>query len=477
MTTTVLAISSIEVPGNRQRKTFPEQEMEELKSSILTEKGLMCPILVRPGRDPDHYFLVAGERRFRAISTIDCEYTFGNDRIKPGNIPVVLRNFSSEMEATEAELHENIIRLNLSWQEKAEAIAALHKLRSVVNPRQTLGQTASELDDSPTTQKTGYATSTALKNVQHAILVSEHLNDPEVAKAASLKDATKIVTRKLEEEMMERLYNHRQIAQLKAAQQKAEEAANPSPPGLADMLASLSSPSVVSNLLDTSFTLLAGDMREKIKEVADGSVNVIITDPPYGENVANFNEGAAPQPHRYSEENFRELHDTLTTEMGRLCAASAHVYIFCNVAYFTELRTGIEAKGWRVRPTPLIWYKKRGALSDGLPVGYRRSYELILFAQRGGRPCSVTADDVITVSSVAKKLHAAQKPVELYQRLLDMSAVPGDTVLDAFAGSGTIFHAVRKRAFKAIGIENDPLYIEVCNQAIEGIVPEMEPEL
>ena len=44
----IVPIGSIKVPDSRQRTVFPEQEMEDLKQSILSQKGLMCPILLRP---------------------------------------------------------------------------------------------------------------------------------------------------------------------------------------------------------------------------------------------------------------------------------------------------------------------------------------------------------------------------------------------------------------------------------------------
>jgi site-specific DNA-methyltransferase (adenine-specific) len=64
--------------------------------------------------------------------------------------------------------------------------------------------------------------------------------------------------------------------------------------------------------------------------------------------------------------------------------------------------------------------------------------------------------DVIRVAAESRKEHAAQKPVSLYVDLLRRSILPGDTVLDPFAGSGTVFPAAKEVACKAIGFELDP---------------------
>jgi len=109
-----------------------------------------------------------------------------------------------------------------------------------------------------------------------------------------------------------------------------------------------------------------------------------------------------------------------------------------------------------------------GKLSEGTGQGYSRNYEVILFATRGSRPCSRVARDVIEITADANKIHAAQKPVELYKYLLAMSAIPGDTVLDAFAGSGTIFKAARELFLTPIGIELNPKFATYCRMALEG---------
>ena len=471
----ILAIKDIVINENRQREIFGEQELEELKTSIQGESGLITPILVRPGKKEGTYILVAGERRLRAISTITEEYAFGTDRINPGFIPVVVKPFSSDIAAYEAELHENIMRVNLSWQERAKAIASLHEYHKMLNPQQTISRTAYLIDQSPTAEKTGYANASAVKTTQNAILVNSYLHDPEVAKAASLKDATKIVTRKLEEENLLRLraYSEKkreeEAARLASVAQERKES-------LEDAFdLELLTPVPSSKILGSN-TLLEGDMKEKIKEIPDNSINVIITDPPYGVGVEDFGDsGNAAMPHEYSEEDYEELHEVLVNNLSRICASSAHVYIFCDLEYFHVLRDMIRAQdGWRVRRKPLIWNKgSTGNLSDGSAQGYKSSYECILYATRGKRPCGAVTSDVLYFPMVKNKTHAAQKPTELYKRLLEMSSVPGDKVLDAFAGSGTIFRAAKDFAIEALGIEKSPVFCELCKLAIEDKEPEL----
>lgn len=475
--TTIVPITSITVKPDRQRKEFSDAELVELRDSICTEKGLMCPILVRPGRAEGAYILVAGERRLRAVSTIEHDYTHGTQTVPQGHVPVVVKDFSDEVEEREAELHENIIRVDLNWKEKVEAIESLHQLKLLRNPKHTSGMTAALIDNSDYTSRTGYALSTTKERVENSLLVKPYLSDPEVAKAGSLKDATKIVSRRLEEKALQEIRDYNL---------KKQQEAQAAPTDVADPLGIATE--VVQTLQGLGDIFLEGDMRERLKEIPDGTVHVVVTDPPYGMGVADFGDsGNAALGHDYSEEGFEELHEVLVFELDRICTPSAHVYIFCDFDYFPSIKAMFYAEDadgrrlfpeWTVRRTPLIWTKgNTGNIVDGGMQGYKRSYECILFAHRGRRPCSNVTSDVIPVPMVTKKLHAAQKPVRLYAKLLGMSAIPGDTVLDAFAGCGTIYRAARALGVKVIGIENHELASEMCRLAMERKEVDWEPEL
>lgn len=102
-------------PGQYQpRRDVQESALEELADSI-RQQGLMQPIVVRPLPGmPDHYEIIAGERRWRA-----CELA-GLKRI-----PVLIRDVADESAIAMA-LIENIQRENLNPMEEA---IALHRLQ------------------------------------------------------------------------------------------------------------------------------------------------------------------------------------------------------------------------------------------------------------------------------------------------------------------------------------------------------------
>lgn len=492
MTLRVLPISAIEVDENRQRKFFPEEAMAELRDSILTNKGLMCPILVRQDPETETYHLIAGERRLRTILAMDQEYTFGSETIAKGHIPAIISRLSDEMDQVEAELHENTVRLDLTWQEKVSAINRLHELKLKQNPKQKIGETAILIDTTDQPEKTGYASSGAYARVQNAVFLARHLENPEVGKATTIKEAIRVASRVEEEEQMKKL---RELA--------AQKAAAPTPPKPIDASRGTQNTEMVdaflagitSKLTKENWEFHEGDCLESMKKLKTGSINVVITDPPYGVGVADFGDSgsATTLAHEYSEEHYIDLHTEVIQELDRLCAPNAHVYMFCDpfiiedemedgeptgISYqwWNELRQ-LFPERWRVRRTPLIWFKGHtGNLADGTAQGYKRSHEYILYATTGTRPGSFISPDVLTYPMVKSKIHAAQKPVPLIQELLKMSAVPGDTILDPFAGSGTIYHAAANMMLNVIGMEQHPKFAQYCRMALEGKSPDKPVE-
>lgn len=478
---TIIPIADIKIADDRQRQYFPESEMADLKESILSDKGLMCPILVRPTSKQTEFLLVAGERRLRTITLFNQEYRFGELTIPADHIPAVIKHFASDMSAMEAELHENLVRLDLTWQEQAQAIARLHQLKVSLNPRHTKQMTVDLVDDR---QGEEPSTRTSVQQkVNNAILVTPFLGDPDVSKARDLKEANKIVSRKIEEEAMMRLRQLQQSGELVMFEKEQQAKANSQGQSNDFSLDDLAGPQPQAPIRRERIgTLLEGDMREKWQEVKLGSINCFITDPPYGMGADQFKDGGrATQEHRYNDEEdyALSLYDEVFTAMDALSADNCHAYIFCDVGKTVYLRRRMEVMlpDWWVRRKPLIWARGVGKLADGTPTGYTSTYECIMFAMKGNRKCGKVLPDVLQVSDERFKNHAAQKPVDLYKTLISMSCVPNDRVLDFFAGSGTIFRAGAVTGIRPIGIELDEKAIELCKMAQEGRASEYDIDL
>lgn len=427
--------ANIQVPENRQRKTFTQEHLDELSASF-DRVGLLHPIVVRSvGRD---LFLVAGERRLRTLiargeagKSTEC----GSLRISPGEVPYLELGELSHEKAMEAELEENIRRVDLSWQERATAEAALHAIRTRQaeerGERQTIRDTALETRGGTLDTLSG----TVQQQVSQNLVLAKHLHDPEVAAAKTPKEALKVLQKKAEAT--------KRVELAKAFD--LEQAESPSVP----------------------HTLLVGDIREHLRSLPDGHFQVLLTDPPYGIDADSFGDQSG-QGHSYadSHEYFTELLNLLADEGYRVCAEQAHAYIFCDPRRFDEIKILFELAGWSVWATPLIWAKNTGMLPRP-EYGPRRTYETILFATKGDKRTNLVRPDVLVHPSVRGLVHGAQKPVSLYQDLLERSSAPGDSVLDPFAGSGTIFPAANRLKLRATGVELNPEYAACCTLRLQ----------
>ncbi len=103
---------------------------------------------------------------------------------------------------------------------------------------------------------------------------------------------------------------------------------------------------------------------------------------------------------------------------------------------------------------------------------------MALYAIKGHKKTTAILPDVITTTADAGVAnHGAQKPVALFWDMLRRSVRPGDTVLDSFAGSGTIFPAAHQLKCKAVGIELNPEYFSICHKRIQSLsTPEQEAQ-
>lgn len=108
-----VAVELIERDPLQPRKTIDPEGLESLAASIAAQ-GVIQPIVVRPDPEGNGYFVVTGERRWRAAQLANLD-----------TIPVVIREFEGSLLAVQ--LCENLDRENVPILEEAEAVARLVK--------------------------------------------------------------------------------------------------------------------------------------------------------------------------------------------------------------------------------------------------------------------------------------------------------------------------------------------------------------
>lgn len=230
---------------------------------------------------------------------------------------------------------------------------------------------------------------------------------------------------------------------------------------------------------------------EKMDEIPDDSIHLMITSPPYNVGKEYDNDLTLDEYLELLTGVFREVHRKLVTG-GRACINIANIgrkpYIPLH-AMVIEIMLDL---GFLMRGE-IIWDKSASAggscawgswMSASNPV-LRDYHEYILVFskdsysknKRQKKRDTIGHDDFIQwTQSVwkfpavnAKKIgHPAPFPVELPHRLINLYSYEGDVVLDPFCGSGSTCIAAIRNNRRYIGYDIKEEYIELSNRRIDN---------
>lgn len=233
---------------------------------------------------------------------------------------------------------------------------------------------------------------------------------------------------------------------------------------------------------DGPVTLYRGDALAVLASLPTGSVDAVITDPPYSSGGMVRGDRLAPQSAKYvgsgpdgktSREFVEFTGDTRDQRaygywcalwMGeclRLAKPGAPILLFTDWRQLPMTVDAMQAGGWVWRGIA-VWDKTD---CGGRPqMGrFRAQAEYIPWGSAGPMPALVpkALPGVFLHFSDRDKEHATQKPLRLMRDLVQI--VPkGGTVLDPFAGSGTTGVAALAEGRRFIGVEITDHYAEVA---------------
>ena len=205
------------------------------------------------------------------------------------------------------------------------------------------------------------------------------------------------------------------------------------------------------------------DCLEGIKELADGSVDVVITDPPYSTPVITS----------FGRKKFKNLADlsvqefyfkAIKKELERVLKPDGRVFFFCDDKFYPILYSVFYE--W-LNLGLIVWDK--GKIGMGRPI--RKQHELIFYANQGSAEFQKFGEithipSVLKVKHDTNKIHGAQKPVELIEHLINGFSKEGDLIIDLFGGSGSTGKACQNLNRNFVGFE---LNKEIANASSERL--------
>lgn len=212
-----------------------------------------------------------------------------------------------------------------------------------------------------------------------------------------------------------------------------------------------------------------------MKNIPDESIDLIVTDPPY-KLTARGNSGTMSgywtnditKKGKVFENNDVEIEDYIG-EFYRILKDTSHCYIMCNnlnLPHFFEVISKSKFNFVKL----LVWDKCTKICGRY----YMGQVEHIFLLRKGGdKPINdCGTSDLLSFRNKKDKayngvnIHDSQKPIGLFQTMIENSSKEGEIILDPFMGSGTCAIACMRTNRHYLGFELDKKYFDLTNERI-----------
>ena len=242
--------------------------------------------------------------------------------------------------------------------------------------------------------------------------------------------------------------------------------------------------------------IICGDCLEVMKGIPDGSVDAIITDPPYGTTACKWDSVIPFEP--------------MWKQLKRIIKPNGAIVLFGSEPFSSALRmsniknykydwvwdkvsktNGMNAKYQPLRQTELIsvFYKKcryypimkegkqwsRGGVSkiDKTTKYYQQKGDIILGKNKSDETNIKYPSNLIRFSNADKadRTHPTQKPVALMEYLIKTYTTEGEIILDFTCGSGTTLLSCKKLNRRYVGIEKEKKYCDIAEKRLSAVQP------
>lgn len=401
-----------------RRPDVTDDDILKLAESIRTI-GLINPVTIDENDD-----VIAGRNRILAAQSL-------------GWKEIDARRFSEldDWEKAVMEVEENLRRVNYSDAQKLLEQKRLHDLYVQKHgKKESLGGTTSKsynkwkVED--TAQLLGISTGAASQDIK---LATEIEKDPTLAKLGS-KAAIRHEIERREE---------RKTRTILAA------LLHPSPAAVVRRSPDLEGvirPTYEEDLI----SIYHEDCLKVVETLPDSSVACLVTDPPWEVEFDQRFMGEVGDAFVIVKPLLMALRPKL--QLGALC------WMFCATRHLItgRVRDLAVTCGYHVFDQILIWYKPATVRSSNPYSELKNDYEPALLFARGtprkfNRPIFAVQQALIQ----SRRVHPAQKPVEVLKTIIDISTAEGELVFDPFCGSGQSLIAAREIGRRAIGCESN----------------------
>jgi DNA modification methylase/ParB-like chromosome segregation protein Spo0J len=440
--------------------------------------GLINPVVVTPDMK-----LVAGARRIASFL-----------RLERDTIPAIIKEYS-ELEEQVARIDDNLERTELTMLQKVKALAEQQTLYELLYPESTKKAKAkanlqarkeleSEINSVPMipsfTAKISDVIGKGQKTVQNMVAAGKGLPDEisdqltglpiennlgDLRQLAKMKDNYKLpCVEMLKNRVISSIKEYRHIVCNRLRHSLPEEWEP-------------------KEGIDFTFTasLAHGRYEDQIRFIEDGTVQLVLTDPPYAQGIKE--SGGSDWDSKEEGKKFDVA--SFMFEVERVLDDTGQALIFCTDVLLKDYLDN--AHGLKLKQI-LYWHKTNRRYKPNTGQ-YLETVESILWFVRPNSHCNTynttfidkelcgntmtalfqsgqTAGGERLTDDEGKTLHRCQKPYLLIKSLLLTHSNRGDLVIDPFLGTGTTAEACAKYERRFWGAEMDPEYHKKANMRV-----------
>jgi len=219
------------------------------------------------------------------------------------------------------------------------------------------------------------------------------------------------------------------------------------------------------------------DVREVLPSMPSESVDLIVTDPPYGIGF----DGNRWETDKYDElagDDSPELMASVADELARVLKPDRHAYVFCR---WDTLPAVLESYGQHFEvDTTIVWDKDDGGHGMGDLEDWAPRHELIVKCSKGSRPLQTESRSANVIRQQDVRFtsdpnhHPTQKPTPLLETLIDASSAEGEVVFDPFGGVHSTAVAAASMDRRAVSVELDTEFHAKGRDRIQGLLEQRD---
>ncbi len=423
--------------GSRLRKDYGN--LDDLDS--IADVGLIQPLVLNliEGRPT----LVAGGRRLAKLREIGVQEVWHGITCDPTKAGFVYADELPVDVRREIELYENIGRKPMTWKERVISIAQIHKLklkRAALN-RESWGL-----------RETGAELGMDFSNVSWMVRIAEELENPE-SKIHDCTNSTEAIRFFVE------LREAKALKDLTLLTVPKTQSSAETP------VIEINSTGEIKDelVVPLSRMLLHGDMEEILEtKLETESVDHIVTDWPYGIDMAYLDQGKGIDVSRVEEEHDvtanLQAYKSWLWAMFRVLKPGGYCIIWYDNVNWQLIRDEAEMEGYgfRVQRWPLVWIKTSPCLNQMANKNFTKATEFAIVLSKGNSFLANTqSTNYWSGPRSSSTSNPFAKPKGLWQWIYSAICVKGHTVLDPFAGEGSSTLAAIDYGLRPIAIESN----------------------